>query len=166
MVLCTHYRTWMEYTLCEVCQSAENGRACRVEGDDIQQPPVTLTDGTPLTFWGNTHMTNPKNDTNLGESRTYRGHLDKDTYDSSINDGYKIVLFHYVTRSLEDYTSRKIRLPSGIYTHNYVSEGKHHHEDLKDARVMSAFEHKNGFDGHAPICSSALQAFYAGHCCS
>ena len=141
-------------------------RVCRVEGDDVQEPPVTLTNGSPLKFWGNTHMTNPKNDTALGDSRTYKGHLDKDAYDPRITDDYKIVLFHYVTRSLEDYTSRKIRLPSGIYTHNYVSEGRQHHQDLKDSHVMTAFEHKNGFDGRAPVCSSAPQAFYAGKCCS
>jgi hypothetical protein len=140
---------------------------CRVEDyDDLQKPLVTLTDGTPLRVYGNTEMTNPLNVSSLGDSRTYRGHLDKDSYNSSISSGHRLVLFHYVTRSLEDYTSRKVRLPSGIYTHSYVSQSKAHHEDLKDARVMSAFEHKNGFDGNSAVCSSAQKAYYAGKCCS
>lgn len=132
----------------------------------MQQPPVTTTDGTPLHLYGNTVMTNPHNRTSLGDSRTYRGHLDKDTYNSAISPDHKLVLFHYVTRSLEDYTSRKVHLASGIYTHSYVKQSKQHHQDVKDKRVMYAFEHKNGFDGTSPVCSSALKSFYAGKCCS
>ena len=111
-------------------------------------------------------MTNPKNDTALGDSRTYKGHLDKDAYDPRITDDYKIVLFHYVTRSLEDYTSRKIRLPSGIYTHNYVRMSKKSAVSMADKDVMAKYEHANGFDGTAPICSSVPKNFYVGQCCS
>jgi hypothetical protein len=71
-----------------------------------------------------------------------------------------------VTRSLEDYTSRKVKLPSGIYTFEYLHESRRHHEDYMDASILAAFERKNGFDGKSSICSSALTSFYAGQCCS
>lgn len=117
-------------------------------------------------MYGNTNMTNPNKDPTLGDSRTYRGHLDRDAYDPRVTPGHKLALFHYVTRSLDDYTSRKIKLPSGIYTHNYVRYGKQAHQDLQDAAVMAKFEHANHFDGEAPICESAAQHAYASQCCS
>lgn len=141
---------------------------CRLEdAADVQNPPVTLTDGTPLHLYQNTGMTNPQNDSALGDSRTYRGHLDHDTYNSTITEEHSLVLFHYVTRSLEDYTSRKINLPSGIFTAKYVQQyGKKQHLDLRDGSVMADFEHANEFDGTSAVCSSAQKAYYAGHCCS
>lgn len=126
---------------------------------DVQNPPVTLTDGTPLHLYQNTGMTNPQNDSALGDSRTYRGHLDHDTYNSTITEEHSLVLFHYVTRSLEDYTSRKINLPSGIFTAKYVQQyGKKQHLDLRDGSVMADFEHANEFDGTSAVCSSAQKA--------
>lgn len=133
----------------------------------MQNPPVTLTDGTPLHLYGNNGMTNPQNDSALGDSRTYRGHLDADTYDRTITSEHRLVLFHYVTRSLDDYTSRKINLPSGIFTNKYVQQyGKQKHLNLRDGSVMADFEKANDFDGTAAVCSSAQRARYAGHCCT
>jgi hypothetical protein len=126
---------------------------------------VTLADGSPLRVYENTDMTNPNKDTKLGKSRTYRGHLDENTYNSHVTAGYRVVLFHYATRSLEDYTSRKILLPGGVYAHEYMQYGRKFKKDVKDEQVMAAFEHQNGFDGTAPICESAAHAGYAEHCC-
>jgi hypothetical protein len=141
--------------------------ACRLDkGGDIGNPPVTTTDGSPVRMFQNTDMTNPNLLPELGDSRTYLGHLNNTTYNAAITDNHKLALFHYVTRSIEDYTSRKIKLPSGMYTHNYVRYGKRSHSDLTDRDVMASFERTNGFDGSSPICSSVLKSFYVGQCCS
>ena len=128
---------------------------------------VTLTDGTPVPrMFTNTQMTNPQRLPELGESHTYLGHLNRTTFNPTVTAKHTLVLFHYVTRSLEDYTSRKIALPSGIYTHNYVQYGKTAHVDIRDKDVMARFEKANNFDGTAPVCRSARQQGYVKRCCS
>ena len=114
----------------------------------------------------NTNMTNPAELPELGESRTYIGHLNRTTYSPTITSHHRLALFHYVTRSLEDYTTRKIALPSGIYTHNYVRWGQQSKQDVKDKDVMAEFERANGFDGTAPVCRSARNSHYVGRCCT
>jgi hypothetical protein len=139
---------------------------CRFDlKEGVNSPPVTTSNGAPLYLYQNTNMTNPSNDPSLGESRTYRGHLDSQKYDPAISPRHQLALFHYVTRSLEDYTTRKIKLPSGIYTYNYVQYGKQARQNLGDASVLARFEHENGFDGTSPVCNSAAERGYAERCC-
>lgn len=139
----------------------------RLDDDGFEAHPVTLADGTPLAMGENTPMTNPANDTALGRSRTYRGHLDDAVYAQhrAITPQHRLALFHYVTRSLEDYTKRKVKLPSGIYTYNYVKKSKQSHTDVADASTFRDFEHDNGFDGEHDVCGSAVVAGYADRCC-
>lgn len=137
---------------------------CRLN-ESVTEPPVTLSDGTPLHLYKNTDLTNPNNDPSLGDSRTYRGHLDEKQYDPTLKGEHQLVLFHYATRSLEDYTSRKILLPGGVYAHDYTALGKRTHQNVRSEAVLAAFEHSNGFDGTSPICESAVQSGYAEHCC-
>ena len=148
-------------------QCAARGEGtCRLEDGDVSEPAVTTSDGSRLEVFANTPMTNPHHEPALGESRTYLGHLNNKTYDATITPQHRLALFHYVTRSLEDYTTRKVKLPSGIYTHNYVRMSKKSDVSMADKDVMAKYEHANGFDGTAPICSSVPKNFYVGQCCS
>lgn len=153
----------MELSLCYVMDCGLC--VCRVEDyNDIQNPPVTLMDGTPLHSF---IMETKKRtiDTTHGASRSYRG-LEESKYNRTLTDKYSLVLFHFVTRSLEDYTSRKINMVSGKYKARYVQHyGKERHLDLNDPAVMAEFEHGNDFDGIDPVCSSAQTAQYATRCC-
>jgi hypothetical protein len=114
----------------------------------------------------NTGMTNPNRLLALGESRTYLGHLNRTTFSPVITHKHTLALFHYVTRSLEDYTTRKISLPSGLYTHSYVQYGRAAHVDITQATVLARFEKVNGFDGAAAVCRSVRDAGYVRRCCA
>lgn len=135
-------------------------------GPNADNPPAVTSDGMPLKMYPNTEMTNPRGVRRLGQTHTYYGHLNRTTYDPTITPKHTLALFHYVTRSLEDYTSRKIALPSGIYTYNYVQYGQAHDRNLDDRAMMAHFEHSYGFDGNAPVCRSVRDSFYVARCCS
>lgn len=141
--------------------------ACRVEDyDDINNPPVSLADGSPVPDVSISGKAKKNKQEMEKGVRSYLGHLKEKSYNRTLTDKYKLVLFHYVTRSLEDYTSRKISLKSGMYKEQYVKQyGKKQNLDLSDPIVMAEFEQANDFDGTAPICSSAQTAQYVSQCC-
>ena len=111
----------------------------------------------------NTEMTNPDKDPNLGRTRSYIGHLNSTLYENHqlIEPGIKLVIFHYVTRSLQEYVTRKSKLPSGLYTHTFVTDHRHSHTNLMDLEAFAAFERSFKFDEEHPICSSVVEAKYA-----
>lgn len=76
------------------------GRWCRVIDGDLENPPVVLGDGTPVEMFNVTALTNPEDDPQLGMSRSYLYYMEEG-YNNTINSEYKLLIFHYTTRSLQ-----------------------------------------------------------------
>jgi hypothetical protein len=112
---------------------------------------VALEPGNPDTVWG---TSNP-------------GHLSDNELEKfkTVTDDAQIVLFHFVTRSQNDFMTRKINLRSGVYATEFknmtIGDGSASGEDgeareLPSGRKLDGlyarFERDHGFDGDYPVC--------------
>jgi hypothetical protein len=113
-----------------------------------------LGNSEPLNMW-RVKMVPGANDGPFGASNA--GHLSEveHRFFTDITADYQIVLFHYVTRSQEDFIQRKINLRSGIYATQFAAmqttASSAPTSDEVDAQY-AAFEREHGFDGRFPIC--------------
>lgn len=94
----------------------------------------------------------------------HRAHLPPEEYEGHelLTDAHKIVLFHYVTRSQEDFVGKKVLQGKGgkfqqrflAIAEEILGDEKETalHDDAVAARVFAALEHEFGFDGDAAIC--------------
>jgi hypothetical protein len=135
----------------------------------MQQPHTILADGTPIEMFENTERTNPLGDPLLGRTKTFGRFKD----DAAFNDehtvptsDYRLVVFHYVTRSQEQFVEMKLkRVAVGEYGSTYRQMGGDSPEGLYSPRLMARFEHEEGLDGEQPVCSSVVDRGYVERCC-
>lgn len=134
--------------------------------DIIKEHPAVLANGTPLRMIENTK--NQPAAMELGmRTHTYIGHLNSTEHavNMAITPMHKLAIFHYVTRSLSDYSQHKTQRPSGIYAWRYRQRARKTRSALADKDMFAKFEVENGFHGTAPICSSVAQ-LYPKRCCT
>lgn len=70
----------------------------------------------------NTATVNPRHDPLLGRSKTYNGRFKEQPWvrtHTVLTDRYRLVLFHYTTRSLEEYASLKFHRSHGMHATKY-----------------------------------------------
>jgi hypothetical protein len=100
--------------------------------------------------------------------RSYTGHLNDQQYKThkAVPQEQMLVLAHFVTRSFDDYSSRKLSRPSGIYAYSFnrLSKAKAA-ANMSDEDLFDKFELDQGFNGVAPVCSSMIRHQYAERCC-
>lgn len=104
--------------------------------------------------------------------RTYQGHLQKPEYAHQwrLPHTEALVLFHYVTRSFEDFRERKLKRYAGGYANDFrvqkeramAEEG----EAPSDEELFDDLESRMGITQTAPVCESAVKARYSSRCCS
>lgn len=137
-----------------------------MESESIGEHPSVLANGTPLRMLENTYN-QPAARAQNQRTHTYVGHLNATEHavNMAISPAHKLAIFHYVTRSLFEYSQRKAQLPSGIYAHRYAQLALNTRSSLSDPNMFRKFEADNGFDGTAPICSSIAQ-LYPSRCCT
>lgn len=101
--------------------------------------------------------------------RTYSGHLNEKQHKRhrTVPEEQMLVLAHYVTRSFDDYISRKLSRPSGIYAHTFkrLSRSKSAAQ-LTNETLFDEFEEEQRFNGLDSVCSSIVRNNYAERCCS
>lgn len=101
--------------------------------------------------------------------RSYSGHLNERQHKShkSVPEEQMLVLVHYVTRSFDDYISRKLPRPSGVYAHtfNRLSRSKAAAK-LSNETLFDQFEEQQHFNGQDAVCSSMVRENYAERCCT
>lgn len=104
--------------------------------------------------------------THAGETvcRSYSGHLNEKQHEKhkKVSQEQMLVLVHYVTRSFDDYISRKLPRPSGIYAHtfNRMSRSKSASK-MSNETLFDRFEEEQHFNGQDPVCSSLINHKYA-----
>jgi hypothetical protein len=135
----------------------------------MQQPHTILADGTPMEMFENTEETNPRGDALLGRTKTYDGRFHGN---AAFNDAhtvpkrdYRLVVFHYVTRSQQQFVDLKLTRSTGKYAKAYRRQASKSPQGLYSPAIMARFEHGMGFDGEQPVCSSAVDAGYVERCC-
>jgi hypothetical protein len=113
---------------------------------------AVLGNSEPLNMWRvNMIPSSPAGP--LGTS--YAGHLNEADHNmfTSITNDYQIVLFHYVTRSQDDFVRRKINLRSGIYATQFAAMANKNESSPADTdKQYAAFEQEHGFTGEHAIC--------------
>lgn len=101
--------------------------------------------------------------------RSYSGHLNERQHKNHkiVPQEQMLVLAHFVTRSFDDYISRKISRPSGIYAHTFkrLSRSKAAGQ-MTNETLFDEFEQEQRFNGVEPVCSSMVRNNYAERCCS
>lgn len=101
--------------------------------------------------------------------RSYSGHLNARQHDrhKTVPEEQMLVLAHYVTRSFDDYISRKLPRPSGVYAHtfNRMSRSKAAAK-MSNETLFDEFEEEQHFNGQDPVCSSIVRNRYAERCCT
>lgn len=114
---------------------------------------AVLGNSEPLNMWRVDMEPNSGTEGPFGSS--YAGHLSdaEHRFFSDITSDYQIALFHYVTRSQDDFVQRKINLRSGKYATQFaeVAGGNPTTPEALDAQYAT-FEREHGFDGNFPIC--------------
>lgn len=134
----------------------------RLDGRSRGLAPVLVGDGRELETFENTAELNPTNDARRGRSRTYDGRMNRPetrAMHKRLTPAHRLVLFHYATRSYDEFVSVKLTRKRGGAT---TVNNKADHFDVAD---MAAFEHRRRFDGNATVCASAVKARYAQRCC-
>ena len=104
--------------------------------------------------------------------RTYEGHLKPNEYTDAmraIPEGEALVLFHYMTRSFQDFRERKLSRYAGMYVDDFrerrANATRDHGTAPPDEELFDDLEASLGIDHAAPVCSSAADAHYASKCC-
>jgi hypothetical protein len=121
----------------------------------------------------NTPQVNPHKDPALGRIRSYDGHLKAPAWNAhtTLTDAHRLVIFHYVTRSVQDYITRN--MPRAAGSGKFAKSAKEYKKQLSnggaddpfDPKRIAAFERKHGFDGSADVRASAQAADYTARCC-
>ena len=131
---------------------------CRQEGD-LQKNPVVFTDGTPNEM------------EELGDVDDFPGMhfrsnppvVHHDANNGAITKEHGLVLFHYMSRSMEDFIERKINRATGPQSMGYASAPG---QDPWDPEVMKAHEDFVGMRGDDEVCKVVAAGTYAERCCS
>ena len=103
--------------------------------------------------------------------RSYRGHLRGPDYknNKAVPQGEALVLFHYMTRSFQDFRERKLSRYAGMYVDDFrerrANATRDHGTAPPDEELFDDLEASLGIDRAAPVCSSAVDARYASKCC-
>ena len=114
-----------------------------------------LGNSEPLNMWRVKMVPNAE-DGPYGASNA--GHLSEAEHKlfTTITNSYQVVLFHYVTRSRDDFVKTKINRRSGVYATQFAAmqsdSGQEHPSEEQLAQQYAAFEHEHGFDGQHAIC--------------
>eukprot|EP00892_Ulva_mutabilis_P012521 jgi/Ulvmu1/9641/UM054_0073.1 len=124
-------------------------------------PRTVLSNGARLHASPDTHLYNPKHYKSWGSSYAYLGVLRPENGSPDITMGHELVLFHYFTRSFEDYVQRKITRIAGRQTVDYRTYCEDARLHPEDPAAIAGYEKQEGFDRSAPICESAMHAGYA-----
>jgi hypothetical protein len=101
---------------------------------------------------------------NSGKAISYRAHVDEadQAEKSQLTRDHSLVMFHYVTRSRDDFLKRKINLRSGVYASEFAALATAAGPYSQLQGTFDAFEAHHGFDGDHAICKqgAALSAAY------
>lgn len=108
---------------------------------------VAYGDGTPV------DMFQVKLPNGSSKAVSYRAHVHEDleVQKSHLTAEHSLVLFHYVTRSRNDFMQRKINLRSGVYASEFAALAKAA-GPFSEQATFDAFEARHGFDGDHAIC--------------
>lgn len=105
--------------------------------------------------------------------RSYGGHLQAGAYNEAtkaIPQGEALVLFHYMTRSFQDFSERKLSRYAGMYVDDFRERREKAAEQSgttpSDAELFDDLEDSLGINLAAPVCKSAIKANYGSRCCS
>ena len=114
-----------------------------------------LGNSEPLNMWRVKMI--PSSDDRGPFGASNAGHLSEAEHKffTQITNDYQIVLFHYVTRSQEDFVQRKINRRSGVYATQFAALQKADGGELDGLQLdaqYAAFEHQHGFDGDHSVC--------------
>jgi hypothetical protein len=131
---------------------------CRVQPGLGGYPKVTYSNGRMVYLRNVTASMNTRG--HPGYWRSYDGTKAPDT---RITDYHRLVLFHYVTRSLQDYTEKKLKAVTGSQSTAYLIFCEKHMRSPEDPEMLRMYENLAGFDGKAPVCASAIG--YHSNCC-
>jgi hypothetical protein len=130
---------------------------CSKDGD-LQDNPVLTTNGEPAVM--NDIDDVPGFTTHF---RSYPSiHDDKTRPKGIITKDYKIVLHHYMSRSMEDFITHKLKRATGRQSSGYASAPG---QDPWDPEVMKAHEDQVGMRGDAEVCKVVAHGTYAERCC-
>ena len=108
-----------------------------------------------------------------GKCRSYGGHLQGDAYNpttSTIPRTQTLVLFHYMTRSFQDFSERKLSRYAGMYVDDFrerrARAATERGSTPSDEELLDELENDLGIDSAATVCESAVRANYASRCCA
>jgi hypothetical protein len=130
--------------------------ACRWGDVDLQDNPVRLTDGKPA------QMHALPRDAKYPNSRFRTNSAIHRAPHKPVITNHTMVLFHYMSRSMEDFITRKTIRYTGSQSAGYASKPG---EDPWDPAVMRRHEDKIGMRGDAPVCKAVAAGTYAERCC-
>ena len=102
-----------------------------------------------------------------------RGHLQGDAYNaetSTIPRTQTLVLFHYMTRSFQDFSERKLSRYAGMYVDDFRARRERaaaqHGSTPSDSELLDELEESLGINAAAPVCNIAARAEYASRRCA
>ena len=122
-------------------------------------PPITFSDGQQVQLRNTTLSMNGV----VGQHGLWRSYDNTQARDSRITHRHRLALFHYVTRSLQDYTEKKHHGVAGSQSTAYLVFCEKHNLSPDDPQVLRSYEQLSGYDSDAPVCSSAT--WYHPVCC-
>ena len=80
------------------------------------------------------------------------------------------MLFHYVTRSFEDFRARKLKRYAGGYANDFRVQKERAMAEQgdvpSDEELFDALESRMGITQTSRMCKSAVKARYSAQCCS
>jgi hypothetical protein len=76
-----------------------------------------------------------------------------------MDPSFQLALFHYQTRSLEDFT-RKLSTVLSTASLDYLNFCKENDFDPEDPKVLAEYERIVGIDQESDLCGSAVAARY------